>query len=68
MRSVRAFKILTSKPTGIRPLGKLMRRWEVNIKMDLYEIGIDTRNWIDSARDRDYWRARVNATLNLRVS
>ena len=23
----RAFKILTGKPTGRRPLGKLMRRW-----------------------------------------
>ena len=23
--------------------------------MDLKEIGINTRNWIDSAQDRDYW-------------
>ena len=35
--------------------------------MDLKEIGIDTRNWIDSARDRVYWIALVNAALNLRV-
>jgi hypothetical protein len=27
--------------------------------MDLKEIG--TRNWIDSVRDRDCWRALVNA-------
>ena len=26
------------------------------------------RNWIDSAEDSDYWRALVNAALNLRVS
>ena len=27
-----------------------------NIRMDLKEIGINTRNWIDSAQDRDNWR------------
>jgi hypothetical protein len=36
--------------------------------MDLKEIGINTRNLVDSAKDRDYWRALVNAALNLRVS
>jgi hypothetical protein len=35
--------------------------------MDLKEIGINTRNWVDSAHDRDYWRALVNAALNLAV-
>ena len=33
-------------------------------RMDLKEIGINTRYWIDSAQDRDYWRALVNAALN----
>ena len=23
--------------------------------MDLKEIGSNTRNWVDSAQDRDYW-------------
>ena len=36
--------------------------------MDLKEIGINTRNWVDLAQDRDYWRALVNAALNLRFS
>jgi hypothetical protein len=36
--------------------------------MDLEEIGINTRNWVDLAKDRDYWRALVNSTLNLQVS
>ena len=62
-----AFKMLTGKPTGKRPLGRPRRRWEDNIRMDLEEIGINARNWVDSAQDRDYWRAYVNAPLNLRV-
>ena len=62
-----AFKILTGKPTGKRPLGRPRRRWEGNIRMELIEIGISTRNWVDSAPNRDYWRALVNAALNLRV-
>ena len=53
----RAFKILTGKPTGKRSLGRPRSRREDNIRMDLKEIGIDTRNWVDSSQDRDYWRA-----------
>ena len=62
-----AFKILTGKPTGKRPLGRPRRRWEDNIRMDLEEIGINACDWVDSAQDRNYWRALVNAALNLRV-
>ena len=62
-----AFKILTGKPTGKRPLGRPRRRWEDNIRMDLEEIGMNAGNWVDSAQDRNYWRALVNAALNLRV-
>ena len=62
-----AFKILTGKPTGKRPLGRSRRRWEDNIRMDLEDIGINTRNWVDLAQDRIYWRALVNAALNFRV-
>ena len=61
-------KFLTGKPTGKRQLGKPRRRWEDNIRMDLGEIGINAGNWVDSAQDRNYWRALVNAALNLRVS
>ena len=35
--------------------------------MDLKEIGINTRNWVDSPQVRDYWRALVNVAFNLRV-
>ena len=49
------FKILTGKPTGKRPLGRPRRRWEDNIRIDLKEISINARNWVDLAHDRDYW-------------
>ena len=62
-----AFNILAGKPTRNRPLGRLRCRWEDNIRMDLKEIGINLRNWVDLAQDRDYCRVLVNATLNLRV-
>ena len=49
-----AFKNLTGKPTGNTHLGMPRRRWEVNIRMDFQEIGINT-NWV------------VNAALKLRI-
>ena len=50
MEEVRsAFKILPGTSTGKRPLGRSRRRCENNIRMDLKEIGINTRNWVDSA-------------------
>ena len=39
------FKIFRGKATGKRHSGRLTRRWEDNIKM---EIGISTRNWVVS--------------------
>ena len=62
-----AFKILTCKPTAKIYLGKLRRRWEDNIRMDLKEMSISTRDLVDSAQNRNYWRAFVNAELNIRV-
>ena len=34
--------------------------------MYLREIGIKTRNWVDAAQDRDYWKFLVNAALKRR--
>ena len=39
-----AFTIVTGKPMGKEPLGRPRRRWEDNIRMDVKEIGINTRN------------------------
>ena len=48
-------------------MGRPRRRWENNIRMDLEERGINAGIWADSAQDRDYWRALLNAALNLRA-
>ena len=50
-----------------KPLGRPSCGLEDNIRMYLKEIGINTRNWVDLAQDRDYWRDLVNEALNLRV-
>ena len=35
--------------------------------MDLQEMICEGMDWIDLAKDRDRWRALVNAIMNLRV-
>ena len=52
-------KFLTGKSTEKNPSGRPTRRWEENIIMVLDGIGINSRNWDDSAQDRDYWRFLV---------
>ena len=44
-----AFKMLTGKPTGKRPLGRPRRRWEDNIRMDFKEIAFNTTKLVSSA-------------------
>ena len=64
-----AFKILTGKPKRKRPLVRPRCRWEDNIRMDLEEIGTNNAgNMVDSAQVWDYWRALLNAALNLWIS
>ena len=62
-----AIKILTGKPTETRPLEGSRRRWDDNIRANLRELDISTRNLIDSTKHRDYRRALVDEALNLRV-
>ena len=60
-----AFNILTGKPTGKRHVGRPRCRVKDNIRMDLKEKGVNTRNLIDSVQDRDYWRILVNHRVPL---
>jgi hypothetical protein len=62
-----AYNILVGSPEWRRPLGRPRRRWEDNIKVDLWEIGFGDVDWINLAQDRDRWRALVNTVMNLRL-
>ena len=55
------------KPEGKRSLGRLRRRWEDNIKMDLQEVRCGGMDWIELDQDRDRWRALVNKLMNFQV-
>jgi hypothetical protein len=61
-----AYRVLVGKPEGRKPLGKPRLRWEDNIKIDLREVEWGSTDWIDLVRDRDRWRALVNAAMNHR--
>ena len=67
VRMYGAFKSLTDKLTGKRPLGRSKRRWEISIIMDLKQMCINTRNLVESTQDRNYSRALVSAELIHRV-
>jgi hypothetical protein len=58
-----AYNILVERLKGRRPLGRLRRRWEDNIKMG----GFGDVDWIHWSQDRDRLRAFVNTVMNLRV-
>ena len=60
-------RVLVRKPEGKRPLGRPRRRWEVDIKMDLQEVGGVRGNWMELAQDRDRWRALVSTVMNFGV-
>jgi hypothetical protein len=36
-----AYRVLVGKPEGMSPLGRRRYKWEVNIKMDLQEMGCE---------------------------
>ena len=63
----RVHRVLVGKPEGKRPLERPRRGWEDYIKMDVQEVGGGGGDWMELARDRDRWRALMNAVINFRV-
>jgi hypothetical protein len=61
------YRVLVGRTEGKRPLGRPRRRWEDNIKMDLWETGIDGENWIQLVQYRVQWRAFVNTVMDLGI-
>ena len=45
-----AFKILPGTSAGNRPLGRPRRRGGI-IRVGITEVGVNMRNWIESAQD-----------------
>jgi hypothetical protein len=49
----KVYKVFVRNLEGKRPLGRLRRRWEDGIIMDLREIGCGGVEWNQLAQDRD---------------
>jgi hypothetical protein len=62
-----AYRVLVGKSERKRPLGRPRHRWEVNIGMDLQEVGCGCVDRIGLVQDRDRWQALGSAVMNLRV-
>jgi hypothetical protein len=61
------YRVLVGKLEGRRPLGRLRRRWDDNIKMDIRKVGCGSTDWIELAQDRNKWWALVIVVMNLHV-
>ena len=45
------YRVLVGKPEGRRPLGRPMRRWVDNIRMDLQKVECGYMDWIGLDQD-----------------
>jgi hypothetical protein len=61
------YRGLVSEHEGKRPFGRTRHRWEINITMDLQEVGYGGMVWIELCQDRNRWRALLNGVMKLLV-
>jgi len=64
---INTYNILVGKPEGKKPVGRLSRRWEDNIKLYIKETGWEGVDWMHLVQGRGQWRGLVNTVINLRV-
>jgi hypothetical protein len=58
---------LLGRPKGMRPLGRIRRKCEDNIKFDPKKLGWGGIDSVDLAQDKKRRRTLMNAVMNLRV-
>ena len=61
------YRVLVGKSEGKRPLGRLRRRWDDNIKIDIQKVWCGGMDWFDLAQDRDSLQTLVNAVMKFRA-
>jgi hypothetical protein len=67
-RGERVYKVVVGKSERQIPLGRPTCGWDDGIRMDLKEINWRyCVEWIELAKDRNLWRALVDAMINHRV-
>jgi hypothetical protein len=62
-----AYSVLVGKPKGRRSLGRLRRRWEDNIKMNLQDVDVGAWSGLIWLRIGVWWWAHLNAVKKLWV-
>ena len=62
-----AHKVLVGRSKGKRPLGRIKRRWEDNIKMNLLTAIWGGKDQIDLVQNMYSWWSVMNVVMNRRV-
>ena len=62
-----AYRVFVGIPEGKIPFGCHRHGWEVNIKMNLKELGWEGIDWIYLTQDSAKWQAVISTIINLYV-
>lgn len=63
-----AYEATFRKSEGKRLRGRLIGRWDDNIKTELTEIYYEVTYWIHWAQNMNQWRTIVDTVMNLRFA